>query len=74
VGTIQNNPVGAWYWSLLDARAIPFINLKGPTQFRLGFLLDDNNDKGEDYLSFFSGNFGGASDRPTLLVEYYTPK
>lgn len=74
VGTIQNNPVGNWYWSLLDARSFPFINRKGSTQFRLGFLLDDNNDKGEDYLSFFSGNFSGASDRPTLLVEYYAPK
>ncbi len=73
VGTIQNNPVGNWYWSLLDAKAHPHINLKGSTQFRLGFLLDDNNNKKEDYLSFFSGNFSGMIDRPTLLVEYYVP-
>jgi hypothetical protein len=72
-GTIQNNPVGKWYWSLLDAKAHPYINLKGPTQFRLGFLLDDNNNKREDFLSFFSGGFSGMIDRPTLLVEYYVP-
>jgi Tol biopolymer transport system component len=73
VGTIQNNPVDGWYWSMLDARAHPFINLKGATQFRLGFLLDDDNDKQEDYLSFFSGDFTGVSSRPTLLIEYYVP-
>lgn len=73
VGTIQNNPVGNWYWSVLDAKAFPYINLKGATQFRLGFLLDDNNNKKEDYLSFFSGDFSGMIDRPTLLVEYYVP-
>jgi hypothetical protein len=73
VGTIQNNPVDGWYWSMLDAKAFPHINLKGSTQFRLGFLLDDDNDKQEDYLSFFSGDFSGVSSRPTLLVEYYVP-
>jgi hypothetical protein len=73
VGTIQNNPVGNWYWSTLDSKAFPHVNLKGATQFRLGFLLDDNNNKKEDYLSFFSGDFTGTIDRPTLLVEYYIP-
>jgi hypothetical protein len=74
VGTIQNNPVGNWYWSTLDAKAFPFINLKGSTQFRLGFLLDDNDDMSEDTISFYSGNFSGMIDRPTLLVEYYILK
>lgn len=73
VGTIQNNPVGNWYWSLLDAKAHPYVNLKGSTQLRLGFLLDDDNDKREDYLAFFSGNFSGLTDRPMLLVEYVLP-
>jgi hypothetical protein len=74
VGAIQNNPVGNWYWSTLDAKAFPFINLKGSTQFRLGFLLDDNDDMSEDTISFYSGNFSGMIDRPTLLVEYYIQK
>lgn len=73
VGTIQNNPVGNWYWSMLDSKAFPYINLKGATQFRLGFLLDDNNNKKDDYLSFYSGDFSGMIDRPTLLVEYVVP-
>lgn len=73
VGTIQNNPVGGWYWSNLDSTAYPYINLTGPTQFRLRFSLDDNDDRGADYLKFFSGNFNALSDRPHLRIEYYIP-
>lgn len=73
VGTIQNNPVSGWYWSALDPSAFPFINLKGVTQFRLRFQLDDNDDLGNDYLKFYSGNANKQTDRPQLLVEYYVP-
>ena len=74
VGTIQNNPVSGWYWSTLDSRAFPYINLTDITQIRLGFQLDDNNDRGEDYVRFFSGNDPDQKDRPHLLIEYYTQK
>lgn len=72
-GTMLDNPVGGWYWTTLDAKALPFVNLKGATQFRLGFLLDDDDDRKEDYLSFFSGNYGVTTARPGLTVKYYTP-
>jgi Tol biopolymer transport system component len=71
VGTIQNNPVSGWYWALLDSRALPYINLTDVTQLRLGFLLDDNNDLGDDYIRFYSGDYDAQKDRPHLLIEYY---
>jgi hypothetical protein len=74
VGVIGNNPVSGWYWSMLDNTAFPYINLTGVTQFRLGFQLDDNDDLGDDYIKFFSGNYGAMADRPQLQVEYYLRK
>jgi len=74
VGLIQNNPVGGWYWAMLDGTAFPYINLTSSTQLRLGFQLDDNNDRGNDYINFFSGDYQEQKDRPHLLIEYYIQK
>ncbi|HVN15875.1 MAG TPA: hypothetical protein VMT73_09065, partial [Anaerolineales bacterium] len=74
VGAIANNPVSSWYWSALDTSAFPYINLTGITQFRLRFQLDDNNNKKDDYLKFFSGNYNVTTDRPQLQVTYYVPQ
>ena len=74
VGTIQNNPVSGWYWATLDSRAFQYINLKDVTQLRLGFLLDDNDDMGEDYIRFYSGDYAPQLDRPHLLIDYYVPR
>jgi Tol biopolymer transport system component len=71
VGTIQNNPVGDVYWSLLSGDGNRFINLKGVTQLRLAFQLDDNDDLGEDLFHFFSGDAKQLLDRPHLQIEYY---
>jgi hypothetical protein len=71
VGMIQNNPVGDVYWSLLNGDANRFINLKGITQLRLLFQLDDNDDLGDDYLKFYSGDATQIVDRPHLQIEYY---
>lgn len=73
-GAIINNPVGGWYWATLDGASLPFIHPTGITQLRLGFELDDDNDRREDYLSFFSGNFATDSARPQLKINYYLPK
>ena len=43
------------------------------TLFYLRFKLDDNNDKGADYIKFFSGNYRTASYRPQLVITYYVP-
>jgi Tol biopolymer transport system component len=74
VGMIQNNPVEDVYWSLLNGDANRFINLKGVTQLRLSFQLDDNDDLGADYISFFSGDADQLSDRPRLQIEYYVTR
>jgi hypothetical protein len=74
VGTIQNNPVNDRYWSLLDGSAYSLINLVGITQIRLSFQLDDNDDLGDDYISFFSGDATHQLDRPHLMIEYYVPR
>lgn len=73
VGTIHNNPVGGWYWALLDSTALGSINLTGVTQFRLNFQIDDNDNAAADYLKFYSGNYATLSYRPQLVVEYYVP-
>ena len=48
------------------------INKVGVTQFRLRFTLDDNDDMGNDYIKFFSGNSTDAN-RPALIITYYLP-
>ena len=73
VGLIQNNPYYGWYWTWLDNSAFQYINLTGNTQFRLRFQLDDNDNGRNDYMQFFSGNYGSLADRPQLSVEYYVP-
>lgn len=73
VGVMQGNPVAGWYWSVLNSTAHSFINLGGDTQFRLGFQIDDNDDRNNDYLLFYSGNAKAEADRPQLLIKYHLP-
>jgi Tol biopolymer transport system component len=74
VGTFsQTAASGGWHSARLSATAYPFINLAGVTQFRLRFVLDDNNDSGADYLKFYSGNSAVVADRPQLIIYYYIP-
>jgi len=61
-----------WYRSVLFKGAYPYINVKGHTQLRLRFLLDDDNDNVADILKLYSGN-AVLAKRPILIVEYYVP-
>jgi len=61
------------YRASLKYEALDDINLTGPTQFRLRFNLDDNNDDSADYLKLFSGNMPVPFNRPVLRVWYYVP-
>ncbi len=74
VGKIINNPYYGWYWAFIDSSAYQYISLTSITQFRLRFELDDNDDRGNDYLSFYSGDYRDITNRPQLVVEYYTSK
>lgn len=72
-GTFNAIPVNNWYSALIGSAGYPFINLSGTTQFRLRFLTGDNDDLGADNMNFFSGNYGTASARPMLIIEYHVP-
>jgi uncharacterized delta-60 repeat protein len=58
-----------WYTASLSNANLGFINKVGLTQFRLLFSKDDNDDLGEDYIKFFSGNTI-AANQPQLIVTY----
>lgn len=72
-GLISNTPNNNWYWTTLNSAANPLVNLRGITQIRLAFQIDDNDNLGSDYLVFFSGNADLISERPHLVVKYYLP-
>ena len=71
--SFSSTPVNNWYSATLNSTAIKFINKTGRTQFRLRFAKDDNDDNGNDYLAFYSGNAAVAATRPTLVIVYYVP-
>jgi|GEM_PF-1978703 len=59
-----------WYVASLGNINLGLVNKYGPTQFRLLFSRDDNDDMGADYAKFFSGN--SASDTPQFVITYAT--
>lgn len=65
-------PVSNWYSAPLNNTGRLYINRTGTTQFRLSFTTDDDNDNGNDFMKFYSGN-AGAANRPQLVIEYYVP-
>jgi len=73
VGTFAATTVPNWYSANIFATAYSFINLTGPTQFRLRFSTADNGDGAADYMKFYSGNYNFAASRPALVVVYYVP-
>jgi Subtilase family/Bacterial pre-peptidase C-terminal domain len=71
VASMTNPTVnGALSEGALNAAGLAAINKAGTTQFRVYFTLDDNDDTGNDYLGFYSGENGTASNRPVLEVTY----
>jgi fibronectin type 3 domain-containing protein len=61
---------GDWSTGALNASGLSFINKTGTTQFRVYFSLDDNDDAGNDYIGWYSGENGTAANRPVLEVVY----
>jgi glucose/arabinose dehydrogenase len=66
------NPINAWYTKSVNSVGLSYINKSGNTQFRLRFVLDDDNDYNMDVLRFFSGN-NTSSKSPRLIIQYYLP-
>ncbi len=61
---------GTWSTGSLNAAGIAAMNKTGTTQLRVSFNLDDNDDTGNDYLGYYSGENGTAANRPQLVVTY----
>ena len=70
VGSMGYTPGFVWFTAILDPSAFPYIDLAGTTQFRLRFARDDNDDNGQDYMKFFSGDADPAN-QPVLTIDYY---
>ena len=65
-------PLDGWYRGTFSDGAHRFVNTRGRTQIRLRFTKDDNDDRGADYLSIYSGN-AVIDLRPVLDIEYSLP-
>jgi hypothetical protein len=61
---------GTWSEGNLNAAGLAAINKTGTTQLRVYFNLDDNDDLGNDYLGYYSGDNSTAANRPQLVVTY----
>jgi len=66
---------GNWYRAVLikGAYNYGYINKLGRTQFRLRFLLQDNDNNLADILKLYSGNADLVNRRPRLIIKYYVP-
>ena len=62
-----------WYRLVLAPDDCMNINLTGGTQFRLRFAIDDNNDRGADFVAFYAGDATTVANRPVLIVECSIP-
>ncbi|HXU45105.1 MAG TPA: DNRLRE domain-containing protein [Thermoanaerobaculia bacterium] len=60
---------GDWSECSFNAAGIAAIHKGGKTQVRIHFTTGDNDDSGNDYVGFYSGEAGSA-DRPQLVIAY----
>ncbi|HEX4952412.1 MAG TPA: choice-of-anchor B family protein [Thermoanaerobaculia bacterium] len=61
---------GIWSEGSLNAAGLAALNKTGTTQLRVYFNLDDNDDTGNDYLGYYSGESSTSGNRPQLVVTY----
>ncbi len=61
---------GDWSQGSLNASGLAAISKTGTTQLRIYFNLDDNDDTGNDYIGYYSGDNGTSANRPQLVVTY----
>ncbi|HSK76995.1 MAG TPA: M14 family zinc carboxypeptidase, partial [Thermoanaerobaculia bacterium] len=61
---------GSWSEGSLNAAGLAALDKTGTTQLRVYFSLDDNDDGGNDYIGYYSGNNTTSANRPQLVVTY----
>lgn len=59
-----------WSECTFNVAGLAALNKAGKTQVRVAFTTDDNNDKGDDYIGYYSANHGTAANHPQLVVTY----
>ncbi|MCB1055201.1 MAG: M36 family metallopeptidase [Acidobacteria bacterium] len=67
----MSNPTsnGTFSEGSLNGAGLSAIDKTGVTQMRIYFSTDDNDDGGNDYMGYYSGD-SGTADRPQLVVTY----
>jgi pectate lyase len=71
VATMSNAAAnGDWSSGSINSIGRGLINKTGKTQFRVSFTLDDNDDGGNDYVGYLSGNDSTPANRPVLEITY----
>jgi pectate lyase len=71
VATMSNAAAnGDWSSGTVSAAGRGFVNKTGKTQLRVYFSVDDNDDSGDDYVGYYSGNDATAGNRPVLEITY----
>jgi hypothetical protein len=71
VATMSNPPAdGMWSEGTLNAAGLAAINKTGVTQLRVYLTTDDNDDNGNDWLGFYSGENATPANRPQLVITY----
>ncbi len=61
---------GDWSEGGLGATGLTVVNKVGTTQLRFYFDLDDNDDRGNDFIGYYAANNSTASNHPQLVVTY----
>ena len=61
---------GDWSEATLNAAGLVAVNTAGITQLRVWFATDDNDDGGNDYMGYYSGDNSTASRHPQLVITY----
>ncbi len=61
---------GTWSEGSLNAAGLAALDKTGTTQLRVYFNLDDNDDGGNDYIGYYSGDNSTSANRPQLVVTY----
>lgn len=67
----MSDPVsnGNWSTGTLNASGLAVINKTGSTQLRVYFTSDDNDDNGNDYIGWYSGE-AAVGNKPELVITY----
>ncbi len=69
--SLSNAAVGGdWSEGSLDPVGLTAVNKTGTTQLRFYFNLGDNDDRGNDYIGYYSSNNSNAANHPQLVVTY----